>query len=41
METRNTIIESLGIFRGKIVHIMANVSGQAEPEAEILLLVIL
>lgn len=40
METRNTIVEQLDIFRGKVIHIMANVSGRAEPEAEILLLAI-
>lgn len=41
METRNSIVEQLGIFRGKIVHIMANISGWTESKAEILLLVIL
>ncbi len=41
METRNSIVDNLSIFRGKIVHIMANVSGMAEPQAEILLLAIL
>ena len=41
METRNTIVAQLDSFRAKIVHIMANVSGRAEPEAEIVLLVIL
>jgi len=41
METRNNIVTQLGIFRGKIVHIMANVSGRTEPKAEILLLAIL
>ena len=41
METRNNILTSLNTFRGKIVHIMANVSGMAEPQAEILLLAIL
>lgn len=41
METRNTIVAQLDSFRAKIVHIMANVSGRAEPKAEILLLVIL
>lgn len=41
METRNTIVEQLGIFRGKIVHIMANVSGRTEPQAEMVLLLIL
>ena len=41
MQTRDTIVAQLNIFRGKVVHIMANVSGRAEPEAEILLLVIL
>ncbi|MFA7298854.1 MAG: hypothetical protein WC010_04390 [Candidatus Absconditabacterales bacterium] len=35
------IVAQLNSFRVKIVHIMANVSGRAEPEAEILLLVIL
>ncbi len=35
------IISQLNIFRTKIVHIMANVSWRAEPEAEMLLLVIL
>lgn len=34
-------MEQLNIFRSKVVHIMANVSGRAEPEAEILLLIIL
>lgn len=41
METRNSIVASLNTFRGKVVHIMANVSGWAEPQAEILLLAIL
>lgn len=41
METRNTLVGQLNIFRWKIVHIMANVSGLAEAEGEILLLVIL
>jgi len=36
-----SIVEQLNIFRGKIIHIMANVSGRTEPKAEILLLVIL
>ena len=34
-------MESLNLFRNKIVHIMANISGRAEPKAEIFLLVIL
>ncbi|MFA6255940.1 MAG: hypothetical protein WC606_02030 [Candidatus Absconditabacterales bacterium] len=37
----STILNQLNNFRANIVHIMANVSGRAEPEAEILLLVIL
>ena len=41
METRNSIVDNLNIFRARIVHIMANVSGRAEPQAEILLLVII
>ena len=41
MKTRNTIVDQLDSFRVKIVHIMANISGRAEPEAEIVLLVIL
>jgi hypothetical protein len=35
------IVAQLDSFRVKIVHIMANVSGRAEPDAEILLLAIL
>lgn len=34
-------MEQLNIFRDRIIHIMANVSGRAEPQAEILLLIIL
>lgn len=41
METRNTLVTSLDVFRIKVVHIMANVSWRAEPEAEILLIGIL
>lgn len=41
METRNSIVQNLNTFRGKIVHIMANVSGREEPKAQILLLIIL
>ncbi len=35
------IVEKLNSFRNEIVHIMANVSGQTEPQAEIILLIIL
>jgi hypothetical protein len=41
METWNTIVEQLGIFRDKIIHIMANISGRTEPKAEMILLIIL
>ncbi len=34
-------MEKLTIFRGQIVHIMGNVSGRAEPDAELLLVAIL
>ncbi len=34
-------MEKLSLFREKIVHIMANVSGRAKPDAEIVLLAIL
>ncbi len=41
MQTRNTILWYLNAFRGNIVHIMANISGQTEAKAGIILIGIL
>lgn len=41
MQTWDTIVEQLNISRNNVVHIMANISGREESQAEILLLLIL
>ncbi|MEI6672743.1 MAG: hypothetical protein WCL02_05450 [bacterium] len=41
MQTRNSIIEHLNIYRSNIVHILANISGRTETKAEMWLLIIL
>lgn len=36
-----SIVNQLTIFRGNIIHILSNISGRAEPQAELFLLIAL